>query len=173
MTIARGGGFVDSAGETVAGWNVLDRLTAAVSAATASLPAEEVTVHREVPVTTPARTLLDLAATGTLGRLELALNEAQVRRAPLPLTHLRGAAAPRPHNATILGFEVDAYWPDRGLVAEVDGYAAHLSRRAFERDHHRDQVLTAHGLRVVRFTWWQITRTPEALVARLAGASAA
>lgn len=38
------------------------------------------TTHRGVPVTTPAQTLLDLANTCPLGRLELALDEALARR---------------------------------------------------------------------------------------------
>lgn len=47
---------------------------------TTHLPDEERTVVRGVPITTAPRTLLDLAATGSLGRVELALNEAQVLR---------------------------------------------------------------------------------------------
>jgi hypothetical protein len=43
------------------------------------LPAGEVTVHRGIPVTTVARTLLDLAAVVPRERLERAINEAEVR----------------------------------------------------------------------------------------------
>lgn len=46
---------------------------------TTYLPETERTVHRGIPVTTPARTLLDLASAGHPG-LELATNEALARR---------------------------------------------------------------------------------------------
>jgi very-short-patch-repair endonuclease len=53
-------------------------------------------------------------------------------------------------------------------VVEVDGYAYHGSRAAFERDRRRDADLTAAGYRVVRITWRQLTSEPHAVVARLA-----
>jgi Protein of unknown function (DUF559) len=49
-----------------------------------ALPADEVTVHEGVPVTTPARTLLDLAAVLKPHELERAANEAEVRRLASP-----------------------------------------------------------------------------------------
>jgi AbiEi antitoxin C-terminal domain len=54
------------------------------------LPPDEVTRHRGIPVTNPARTLLDLAAILTAQQLEHALNEAEIRRltSPLPLDAL-------------------------------------------------------------------------------------
>jgi predicted transcriptional regulator of viral defense system len=45
-----------------------------------NLPAEEVTVHHGIPVTTPARTLLDLAATLDRRPLERALDHAEVQQ---------------------------------------------------------------------------------------------
>lgn len=47
---------------------------------TAQLPADEITSHGEIPTTTVARTLLDLAATLDPHRLERALAEAEYRR---------------------------------------------------------------------------------------------
>jgi very-short-patch-repair endonuclease len=44
-----------------------------------SLPADEVTMHHGIPVTTPARTLLDLAATLERRPLERALDQAEVQ----------------------------------------------------------------------------------------------
>lgn len=44
------------------------------------LPPEEVTTHRGIPVTTPARTLLDLAAVLDRRRVTRAVNEAEIRR---------------------------------------------------------------------------------------------
>ena len=43
-----------------------------------NLPPEDVTTHRGIPVTTPTRTLLDLATILTRNQLEAAVNEADV-----------------------------------------------------------------------------------------------
>ena len=60
------------------------------------------------------------------------------------------------------GVEADFLWADPRVVAEADSHAFHASRRAFERDRLRDQMLAAAGYRVVRFTWRQIVdRGPE------------
>jgi very-short-patch-repair endonuclease len=50
------------------------------------LPADEVTVERNIPVTTVTRTLLDLAAVISEQQLEHALNEAEIRRLTSPLS---------------------------------------------------------------------------------------
>lgn len=57
-------------------------------------------------------------------------------------------------------------------MVEVDGYAFHGDRAAFERDRRRDQLLTAHGLRVIRVTWRQLQSEPLAVIARIAQALA-
>jgi very-short-patch-repair endonuclease len=48
------------------------------------LPADEVTTEEGIPVTTPARTLFDLAAVVNARQLDHALNEAEVRRLSSP-----------------------------------------------------------------------------------------
>lgn len=58
--------------------------------------------------------------------------------------------------------EVDFLWEEQRLVVEADGRGFHDSRVAFERDRRRDQNLGLAGYRVVRFTWNQVTREPEA-----------
>lgn len=60
--------------------------------------------------------------------------------------------------------------PCSTLPAEVDGFAFHSTRAAFERDRLRDAELQARGLAVLRVTWRQIVDEPDALVARLARA---
>jgi very-short-patch-repair endonuclease len=55
-------------------------------------------------------------------------------------------------------------------VVEVDGYAFHGSRAAFERDRRRDADLQAAGLTVARLTWRRLVDEPEAVVAHLARA---
>jgi hypothetical protein len=175
----------------------------------AALLPEECTVHDGVPVTTPARTLLDLAATFPRRTVERALDQAEVLElfdldaldrvvsahparpgTPLLASLLREYAAgegltrseledaflalcddhgvERPRvNAIVRGLEVDFHWPRRRLVVEVDGWAFHRTRRAFERDRERDAVLAAGGVRVLRFTHRQVTREPALVVAAL------
>jgi very-short-patch-repair endonuclease len=70
----------------------------------AALPADEVTVHRGIPVTTVPRTILDLAAVADFRQVENASNEAEVRGLTDPLSlhelvdrhpHSRGVASVR------------------------------------------------------------------------------
>ncbi len=68
---------------------------------------------------------------------------------------------------------MDFLWRAERLVVEVDGYAFHSSRNAFERDRRRDAELGAQGFRVIRVTWRQIVEEPEAVIATLAVALAA
>jgi hypothetical protein len=150
----------------------------------AALGAREVTIHDRVPVTTPARTLLDLAATLPRRSVERALDQAEVlRRFDATALHIVAAAhrgrpgarlltgVPRPVvNGRALGFESDFAWRDRALVVEVDGFAFHRTRGAFERDRARDAVLAAAGVRTLRFTARQVERRPVEVVAALRAA---
>lgn len=70
-------------------------------------------------------------------------------------------------NTTIAGLLVDFHWPGTNLIVETDGYAYHSTPSSFERDRERDQRLTLAGYTVVRFTYNQVTGTPEAVAARL------
>jgi len=91
------------------------------------------------------------------------LLRALVRRAGLPMPTT---------NITLLGYLVDAVWPEQRLVLEVDGYAFHGHRAAFERDRRRDAALIAAGYRVIRVTWRQLTEEPLRVAAVLAQALA-
>jgi very-short-patch-repair endonuclease len=154
-------------------------------------------------VTSPARTLLDLAAVLPRTELERAVNEAQVLRLVsraelaaisrrpgagrlraalrveprlsrselerLMLALVRRVGLPMPvTNARVLGHEVDFAWLDERVIVETDGFEAHSTRAAFERDRARDALLSAHGWRVLRFSWWQVVHEPEVVAARLA-----
>jgi very-short-patch-repair endonuclease len=176
--------------------------------------AAEITTHREIPVTTPARTLLDLAAMLPRRALERALDEAEQLRlfdlvalhgtleahrgrpgAPLLEAvlehHTAGTTITRSEleeqflrlcddhriarpltNVRLEGLEVDFHWPALRLVAEVDGYAYHHTRRAFERDRARDAVLTAAHVDVVRFSHRQVTTRPGEIADALAAKGA-
>jgi very-short-patch-repair endonuclease len=178
---------------------------------TAWLAPGDVVVRHGMPVTVPARTLLDLAATTPRRELERLVEEAQVRRLvshgellamvergagrrgvrklraivslldePLLtrseaerrlLALVRSANLPLPRtNVRIAGLEVDAVWPEHRLVVEVDGYAFHGTRAAFERDRRRDARLLMAGYRVIRLTWRQLTREPAGVTQLLATA---
>ena len=63
--------------------------------------------------------------------------------------------------------EVDFAWRAQRVVVEVDGYASHGTRAAFERDRARDRRLHAEGWRVVRITWRQLHDDPAALAGEL------
>ena len=79
------------------------------------------------------------------------------------------AQLPKPlTNVRLHGHLVDAYWPEYGLVLEFDGWQAHGHRSAFETDRKRDQVMVAHGLRVIRVTDRQLKHEPVAVAARIA-----
>jgi very-short-patch-repair endonuclease len=106
--------------------------------------------------------LREILAPGPPGRIR---SEAERRLLAL----VRAAGLPRPRvNARIDGYEVDFLWPDHRLVVEVDGHAFHSNRPQRERDSRRDRDLAVHGYLVLRVTWRQIDREPEALVARIA-----
>jgi very-short-patch-repair endonuclease len=173
----------------------------------AELRPDEVGRLDGIPVTSPARTLIDLAAMGSaeveqawaeaehrglVDRGEMlarsigrpgakllrrvlnagpALTRSEAERKLLQL--IRAAALPSPAaNARLNGFEVDFLWPGPRLVVEVDGFAFHGNRGAFERDRVRDATLIAAGYAVIRVTWRQLGDRPEAVVARIAAALA-
>jgi very-short-patch-repair endonuclease len=84
------------------------------------------------------------------------------------LSLLAQETLPRPEvNAFLDGYEIDFLWRDRGLAAELDGRDVHSTLAAFERDRERDRILQAVGWRVIRITWRQLERTPEAVAADL------
>ena len=120
------------------------------------------------------------------------MNEARVLRLPLPASRsrlpditrseaerrlrslIREAGLPAPRtNVEVCGYEVDFHWPEHGLVVEFDGWGAHSSRAAFERDRRKDADLQLAGNRVLRVTHRQLEGQPYALVARFATALSA
>lgn len=176
----------------------------------AALPPDEVCVLDGIPVTTVARTLLDLAAELSRHDLERAIHEAEYlrlyderaltallerypRRAGVPKLRAILAARtpdrhvsrrelehrflalvaehglPRPEVNVHLEVdgalvEVDCLWRKERLVVELDGWAAHGTRRAYERDRERDRRLVRAGWRVVRVTPTQLEEQPTALM---------
>ncbi len=97
---------------------------------------------------------------------EPAFTRSEAERRLLQL--IEDASLPSPSvNTWVAGYEVDLYWPEHRLVAEVDGYTHHHTRQAFERDHSRDADLDDADIRVVRVSWNQLERHPQAVIARL------
>jgi very-short-patch-repair endonuclease len=76
-------------------------------------------------------------------------------RLPTPLT--QQGEAPR----------VDFLWPDRHLVVEVDGWAAHRTKVAFQRDRTHTNALQLAGYTVLRFTWQDLTGRASAVAAQI------
>ena len=161
-----------------------------------------------IPVTSPARTLLDVAVTAP-DELDAAFDEAVFRKAVrLPqLSDMIARAAGRPGvralrelveaesdgnrnrleaekrfrkliraaglppptpNARIGRFVVDFLWPQHRVAVELDGFATHGRRRAFEGDRARDADLQALDYKVIRVTWRQLTSEPYVVIARVA-----
>jgi len=87
------------------------------------LPADEVTATRGIPVTTPARTLFDLARTLTPQQIEAALNEAEIKRltSPTSLAVLLGRHPRRPGAANL-----------RRVLADHETTGRHVTRSELE-----------------------------------------
>jgi very-short-patch-repair endonuclease len=50
----------------------------------------------------------------------------------------------------------DCMWPERRLLAELDGGAVHRTKHGFESDRQRDRLLLVDGWRSMRITWRQL-----------------
>jgi very-short-patch-repair endonuclease len=82
---------------------------------------------------------------------------------------LRAASLPSPQfNAQIGPWKVDAYWPEHRVAVEINGYGAHSSPWAHDRDHRKEQYLIAQGLTTRRFTALQAIDEPALVVAGVA-----
>ncbi len=166
-------------------------------------------VRDGIALTSPARTILDLAALVSGDVLEQLVVEADIRRLAsvnelrAVIDHSPGRAGTK-RLATLLDrgawqgltrseaerralalvararlpsprvnpiraeHRIDLHWPDHRLVLEIDGFATHGRRHAFDADHERDLQLEIAGEHVVRATALQLVRTPEAVVAAVA-----
>jgi hypothetical protein len=168
----------------------------------APLEGERVKRHGIV-VTTPARTIVDLADVVTKRRtLERAIDEAdylrldwsdaaprrgrtgsglltsvlavhepgttrtlsQFEEAFLVFCDCRGF--PRPEvNCCIEGYVCDFVWREQRVIVETDGWQAHGTRRARERDPVRDAELQLAGWKVLRITWRRFAEDRYAVAA--------
>ncbi|MBV9716286.1 MAG: hypothetical protein JOZ64_13000 [Solirubrobacterales bacterium] len=170
----------------------------------ATLQRTDVTSHLGIRVSTPARTLLDVAPSLTDRALIRAVADALhsrylqpgelaevIRRNPgrsgerlaacldangptrseledafVAFVARHRLPAPRV-NARFAGREVDALFPEHGLIVELDGWDFHRSRVAFENDRERDAQMLANGIATVRVTWERLHAEPEREADRL------
>lgn len=64
---------------------------------------------------------------------------------------------PRPLlNATVLGMEIDALFPDQRIAVELDGYRFHSGPIQWENDHDKRARLVAAGWTVLAYSWRQV-----------------
>ncbi len=176
---------------------------------TRQLPDRDRAERAGIPVTSVARTLLDLAAVvpehqicsafeeaerlrlldlraiedvcrrgwgrrglGALLRVAAdqsdppAATRSELERAFLDFCQRQSLPPPR-MNAIVAGLEVDAVWEPQRLIVELDGFAFHRTRAAFERDRVRDSALQLAGYRVLRFTHRRLMQEPGAIAQAL------
>ena len=172
-----------------------------------TLPDDQVTSVAGLAVTTPARTVVDLARSlefrAGVVAADSALHRALTTKAGLsqvlstqsrwpgarlagevtafadaraesPLESIarvafRDCGLPPPDLQVWLGGidepigRVDFYWREFWTIAEVDGAFKYANPERARQQLRRDSRLREDGFEVVHFTWWQITRTPEAV----------
>ncbi len=175
---------------------------------TTHLHADDRWVRGPMRVTSPARTLVDIAGSSTKRQLTRAYDEARrlgmvapgdviracersggrpgtgvlldLAREALPamertrswaealfLRFCREEGIPSPAvNVPLLGFEVDFFWPDAGVVVEMDS-GHHDSPRSRDDDVRRDARLAAAGYRVYRVRSRRLEAEPEAVAGEL------
>jgi predicted transcriptional regulator of viral defense system len=62
---------------------------------------------------------------------------------------------------------VDFYWGQYLTIAEADGMIKYADAGRAVRQLERDQLLREAGFKVVHFTWWQLFRETDRLIARI------
>jgi very-short-patch-repair endonuclease len=159
-----------------------------------SLDPPSTTSRRNIPVTTPARTIADLKRVVPASLRRRAIRQAEVLglrtgmeqkgdRTRSELEHIflrlcRRHRLPMPEvNVRVGPYVVDFLWRAQRVIVETDGYRFHRGRQAFEDDHERGLRLRAHGYDVLPLSYKQVTESPRHTIsvvrlALLTGASA-
>jgi very-short-patch-repair endonuclease len=146
-----------------------------------SLDPAAITKRQRIPVTTPARTIIDLRGVVSPAQHRHAIRQAEVSGLPTgrkstertrsELEHLflrlcERHRIPMPEiNVRVGPYEVDFLWRAERLIVETDGYRYHRGSQAFEDDHARDLELHTHGYVLRSFTHHQVTKHPERVAA--------
>lgn len=82
---------------------------------------------------------------------------------------IRTANLPPPSTeANLFGFRADKYWPEAGVVLEVDSFQFHgLIRANFDRDRRKDRIYAQNDIHVVRWSDSDMQERPMELTAQL------
>lgn len=111
-------------------------------------------------------------------RLLHLLDEALLADEPVPASELERRALGTLRRHGVAGWElhyrppwsdgvvgiVDLAWPEHRLIVELDGRRWHSTAEAMERDRRRDRDANAHGWKVLRFSWEEVTERPRSFV---------
>jgi hypothetical protein len=73
-------------------------------------------------------------------------------------------------NTYVHDIKCDAYWPQQGLVVELDSELGHSSPGQRRRDRRNDMVLRGHGLTVIRYDWDLVHEQPAEVCRDVLGA---
>jgi very-short-patch-repair endonuclease len=65
------------------------------------------------------------------------------------------------------GYELDFAFPARRVAIEVDGWAWHSDAGTFRRDRRRQNAVVLAGWTVLRFTWHDLTHSPDQVIAEI------
>jgi very-short-patch-repair endonuclease len=169
---------------TVPGTSDRPRRDGVIAHRSVSLTNDVWTLRDNIPVTTPSRTLSDLARVMEPRLVRAARRQAEFDRLPLSPAHhsdrtrsdleraflalcRRHRLRPPEVNVRIGPHTVDFLWRPRRLIVETDGYGAHSGRQAFTDDRVRDAKLAVAGYRVHRFADWQLEHEPRAVAQTL------
>jgi len=162
----------------------------------------DIMVRDGIPVTTVARTIVDLAHERDEDEVRRMVREAQylrlfnleatrvaaARRSTTLLTRLLEDMTitsseldvafvdlikrfpPPKAQKRLIGHRVDYVWERERVAVELDGYNAHVSLDAFQRDRSQGNALQLAGWLLLRFTWDDVHRRPRATLATLRNA---
>lgn len=133
-----------------------------------TLDARDVTAVAGIPVTTVARTLVDLANVVRRDSLAKALREAEHLRA-VDVRDLRAALERTRHRPGPGHAELKAVLEEhrRRGTQLTRSLGAPKDRVAFQRDREKGNALTGAGWQLLRFTHDDVVRRPEEIAAQL------
>jgi very-short-patch-repair endonuclease len=83
--------------------------------------------------------------------------------------HITGWVA----NHAVGDYVVDVAFLAAMVAVEIDGLAHHSDAVTFGKDRKRQNALILMGWRVLRFTWWDLTERPDAVISQLQAAISA
>jgi very-short-patch-repair endonuclease len=152
----------------------------------------EVTLRRGIPITTPARTIVDLRRATSEGwpgavlpkELRRATRQANVLGLPIDAEGRRDRARsdleqdfrdlchryrllPPEVNVRVGQYLIDFLWREQRLIVETDSYLYHRGQVAFQEDRDRDLELRRLGYEVVRLSEKQVGEEPDRVAATL------